>query len=209
MKRHAFTLVELLVVIAIIGILIALLLPAVQAAREAARRMTCQNHFKQVGLALHNYHDTYGTFPAGGVKYLWSVQAFGTGYYSGRTFLLPFMEEGNRFDGLAADMKAGLTDGFTSEIPASSGRTQWNDGIIPTMQCPSDPQAKERTIHWPVCSRVNVSLCAGDAMWTDDDSSTESTSERGMFRPLHWRDTAFCLDGLSNTIAACESCIGD
>lgn len=93
-SRLAFTLVELLVVIAIIGVLVALLLPAVQAAREAARRMQCGNNLKQYGLALHNYHDVYKTFPIGGIGG-WSADH----YYklSWQARVIPFIEQATIF----------------------------------------------------------------------------------------------------------------
>lgn len=93
-NNRAFTLVELLVVIAIIGILIALLLPAVQAAREAARRMSCTNNMKQIGIAMHNYHDTYKKFPEGGVSGAAVSAMPNTSYYvSAYASILPFIEQ--------------------------------------------------------------------------------------------------------------------
>jgi prepilin-type N-terminal cleavage/methylation domain-containing protein/prepilin-type processing-associated H-X9-DG protein len=134
-RRRAFTLVELLVVIAIIGILIALLLPAVQAAREAARRSQCTNHLKQWGLAMHNYHDTYKSFATGTrdqdpantpVLRIWNPGNHRKG--SQLVKLLPFVEASSLYDQLdqRGDVNAQLAAlGYGPDEP-------------PTVRCPSD-----------------------------------------------------------------------
>src|SRR5262249_51930143 len=99
-RRTGFTLIELLVVIAIIGVLVALLLPAVQAAREAARRMQCTNNLKQVGLALHNYHDIHNSLPPGRIASAGCPRGFLTGCQNTPWFtqLLPQLEQQPLYD---------------------------------------------------------------------------------------------------------------
>jgi prepilin-type N-terminal cleavage/methylation domain-containing protein len=105
--RRGFTLIELLVVIAIIAILIALLLPAVQQAREAARRTECKNNLKNIGLALHNYHDTNKSFPPGNIA-IWNSgdsTVYGWGW-TWHSKILPHMDQDNLYDQISATMRS-------------------------------------------------------------------------------------------------------
>lgn len=158
-RRTGFTLVELLVVIAIIGILVALLLPAVQAAREAARRMQCSNNLKQVALASHNFHDTYKRFPPSHLGPIPAGEQAGAGTYSGfgqnvgtMVYILPFMEQNAVYDQIESDLNLRLEHhpGMPSTmIPANlrpltqgywARGTAWRmaQTRIPGYLCPSD-----------------------------------------------------------------------
>ncbi|QDU61138.1 Type II secretion system protein G precursor [Planctomycetes bacterium Pan216] len=130
-SRLGFTLVELLVVIAIIGVLVALLLPAVQSAREAARRAQCQNHLKQLGVAIHNYHDNHGQFP----PTIHTVRRFNTSdpdhKGSWMVRLLPYIDRGDLYDHL--DFGADTVQ--ASQLP--SGQMVY-ESVVQTFICPSD-----------------------------------------------------------------------
>ena len=143
--RRAFTLIELLVVIAIIAVLIALLLPAVQQAREAARRTQCKNNLKQLGLAMHNYHDTHGVFApnrmgrSGGMGGSPNFSALGWTVH-----LLPFIDQAGLYGSMNLefyDPATGNNGGslFGPNAPAAVIRAR--EKVIPALLCPSNPQA--------------------------------------------------------------------
>ncbi len=186
-KREGFTLVELLVVIAIIGILIALLLPAVQAAREAARRSQCTNNMKQLGIALHNYHDTYKSFVP---------RKQGTDTNSNRLSgfigLLPFMEQTAMYD----QIKAGDATYPAWGPSAWSSWDPWN--IAPTaLLCPSATSTADLDY------AVNYAFSVGDTVTNNRDATTV----RGLFAYRYGVRMAEISDGTSNTVAMSEHLI--
>lgn len=198
-SRRGFTLVELLVVIAIIGILVALLLPAVQAAREAARRMSCSNNMKQLGLALHNYHDTMQKFPFGWDQRgaLWSAM------------ILPYVEQRNVYETL---------------VFQESGLGNWNAAGSPNpaacahnysfYRCPSQP-GPLHIDNEGIPNRFAASYRgnAGNEATSDDSStipipgtkSLENMQQNGIFSGCSSVRFADIIDGTSNTLMLGES----
>ncbi|VAX39128.1 hypothetical protein-transmembrane region and signal peptide prediction, partial [hydrothermal vent metagenome] len=137
-QKQGFTLIELLVVIAIIAILIALLLPAVQQAREAARRSACKNNMKQIGLALHNYHDAHLIFPYGYNTQPCAGGATTDDLFTGwGFFILPFMDQAPLYQELNANGASDCPRWFTTAALILPGRR--SKTTLPVYNCPSDP----------------------------------------------------------------------
>ena len=134
--RHAFTPIELLVVIAIIAILVALLLPAVQYAREAARRTQCRSNLKQIGLALHNYHDVHRVLPPGFVSQQGWLGASNRNQFGWAVMVLPQLEQSNLYN----RFNFNLANWDNSVVPSGSSATNWTLSAtkLPVFRCPSD-----------------------------------------------------------------------
>ncbi|MCL2745063.1 MAG: DUF1559 domain-containing protein, partial [Planctomycetaceae bacterium] len=216
-RSAAFTLVELLVVIAIIGVLIALLLPAVQAAREAARRMQCQNHLKQFALALHNYHDVNKALPAGNTKTRGTNGRLGTA-----PVCFPFMEQAAQWQIVDDNPNCNNWDPPLNTI------------YVPTLRCPSDPR---RVRVGTESGKNNYMTCYGDSFtyvsfpyqytssymptiaayynddqqgqtgWTAAVDKYMNNRYRGIFAAFNFKNISDIKDGTSNTVMLSESVI--
>jgi prepilin-type N-terminal cleavage/methylation domain-containing protein len=208
--RLGFTLVELLVVIAIIGILVALLLPAVQAAREAARRSSCSNNLKQIGLAIHNYHDTYKLLPPGNINCNgWPVcnnsVSIGQPWLTGWAIaILPHMEQQPLFD----KYNQNYPNNHTSNVPVVQT-------FVEPYICPSDINTKATEVpdsgphnnirYAPGSYRAvsGVTQTAGGSNW--DETNPNPQTNKGPFHVV-WNgfpnveNFASILDGTSNTL---------
>jgi len=217
-SRPAFTLIELLVVIAIIAILIGLLLPAVQKVREAAARMSCTNNLKQIGLALHGYHDANNMFPAGYVDGNTSTTStpdndVGPGW-GWAAKILPFMEQGNVSNQINFSQGVGL-----------GNNTAISQQPLKIYQCPSDGNQQNFTV-WPTAVVVAHGNYVGCNGWVEcfanaggnyqpssdggaaEDGDTGGTGSAGdgfFYRNSQTR-IASVTDGLSNTIMVGERC---
>lgn len=200
-RRRGFTLVELLVVIAIIGILVALLLPAIQAAREAARRMQCTNHLKQIGLAIHNYHDTHQSFPYG-VNAAWGQ--------SWTTHILGHIEQTH-----LADIVPWTDSGWWGATDANSlAFIELARAQIPAFRCPSQPGPKTGNVNGLSGRFITNYLgnAGGDAR-NDNIGANGMDRSNGIFlacrfnvgntrAPYAMRDV---IDGTSTTLLVGES----
>jgi len=186
-SRSGFTLVELLVVIAIIGILVALLLPAVQSARAAARRMSCSNNLKQIGLALHNYHSSFSTFPEGSRL---------SNFIGPLTAILPYLENAGTYENF--DFSKSYSDPYNQRVAAQQIATY----LCPEMNLPREvPDTSAGETGGPssylACEGTDDYMKQGDGMFGLNWPRYGYNNPATAFRDL--------TDGTSNTIAYGET----
>lgn len=186
--RHAFTLLELLVVFAIIGVLLGLLLPAVQKARDAAARIKCANNLHQIGLAAQQYHDTMGSFPCG-MRSPSSRDLPGP-YASWLTMLLPYVEQGSLWNATVAAYRQ-------SRLPFINPPHVGLAAVMPVFACPADPRADQ--VQLAKREKIYVALTCylgveGQNLYTRDGVLFKESSIR----------IADISDGTSNTLLAGE-----
>jgi prepilin-type N-terminal cleavage/methylation domain-containing protein/prepilin-type processing-associated H-X9-DG protein len=201
-RRSAFTLIELLVVIAIIGILIGLLLPAVQKVREAANRMKCQNNMRQVTLALHNYHDAMGSFPFGTIDTIKADPGWDQQRYTWMQVVLPYIEQA----AMGRQIDAWLKAGGGPCLYGSSG-VPGHEIPISILMCPSDPANPKTTAFGgsEQGAHGNYALCAGSTSFnTATLTPGDGTTLNGIFFSRSKTRITDIADGTSNTLAASE-----
>ncbi len=210
--NQGFTLIELLVVIAIIAILIALLLPAVQQAREAARRTQCKNNLKQIGLALHNYHDVHNNFPMARVRsYPGAPDSWETSNIAWGARILPQIEQNNIFT--ATDFSIWSTGG-SAPVGANDPIRR---NILPAYLCPSEPGLGG--VNWTAPNGTKVtgspaSTAYGHTNYAGNQGSDSRLRNhtaplgRGLFAENQTMKMRDLTDGTSNTLAVSEIIIG-
>jgi len=204
MRRRGFTLIELLVVIAIIAVLISLLLPAVQAAREAARRIQCTNNLKQIGLAIHNYHGALGSFPIGYTIYdkPWPGDATvpgGHAKWGVLAMITPFMEQTAVHNALNFDFP--LIGGPNQNFAVFGQNLTSLSTRLEVYQCPSDSVKQSVAPRWP----SNYVSCAGSGT---DVAVNGLRNLNGTFYVNSGTQFSSMMDGTSQTAVMSESLVG-
>ena len=220
--KKGFTLVELLVVIAIIGILIAMLLPAVQAAREAARRMSCSNNLKQIGLALQNYHSAHGSFPYGATLGPNLTSLYGGAAHSLRTgfnwrgAILSYSEQGSLFEKL--NFETGMFAPNQNDNNNFSGNEILTNLVVNMFVCPSSSEDPLKSADWGayvadtaqkhdyvgVAGSYESALGAINKVYCSAGGSYGIAADNGLLVPLKKRSIRDASDGSSNTIIVSE-----